>query len=390
MATHDPKRCTASLPGVRGTLLAGAAFLCLSTHAGSRELVLLHTFSGGDGIEQRGSMIVGPDGALYGTSYWGGTYNLGTIFRQALDGTFTVLHTFVAASGDKPNSGLTLGPDGRLWGTGSEGGDSDQGVIFSIDTQGNYQVHYSFDGTHGGFVYPGVTFGADGMIYGATTGGGANKHGVLYKFDPATAAYTVLYSFMGGGRGGGEEPYATLLLASDGNFYGSTYFGSQEHTNRGVIYRLTPQGEFSVVHSLSIYGNEGCHPAGVLADGGDGRLYGTATDCGANRVGTIFSVAISDHRFSTLWSFKSRCEVPWQGVTLGPDGLFYGTATYGGDDDGESGCVYSMTPAGAVRYIHRFTAADGTGAPKSGVTFAGKTMYGLTSNATWKLVKQKD
>lgn len=354
---------------------------------GKHDLAVLHTLTGNEGEEPRAKLAVGADGALYGVAYWGGFSGLGTLFKQKPFGEFSVLHTFEGTEGSHPNSGLTAGPDGLLWGTTSEGGDFDQGTIFTIDAEGRYEVKYSFDWTNGGFVYPGVTFGNDGKIYGATTGGGPSGDGVLYRFDPATSAYTVLHAFTGTKRSG-EGPYASLALASDGNFYGTTYRGGVGAGHKGMIFRMTPDGNVSHVHFFSRFGDEGCRPTGPLVQGPDGRMYGTAHGCGTRRYGTIFAFSL-DGTFSVLWKFKKgECGIPWDGLTVGPDGLLHGTATYGGRYN--MGCVYSISTTGRFKLEHVFRPDENTGQPKAGVTFIGQKEFGVTDSATWRLDKAAD
>ena len=80
-------------------------------------------------------LVQAPDGHLYGTTMRGGTNDNGTIFRLTLDGRFAiVLHQFSGEDGENPEGTLIVGSDGNLYGTTLQGGDGDRGTIFRITT----------------------------------------------------------------------------------------------------------------------------------------------------------------------------------------------------------------------------------------------------------------
>jgi len=72
---------------------------------------------------------------------------------------------------------------------------------------------------------PSLTQGLDGNFYGASYYGGANGYGTVFKVTPA-GALTTLYSFCAlSNCADGSYPYGTLLLGTNGNFYGTTQMG---------------------------------------------------------------------------------------------------------------------------------------------------------------------
>ena len=89
--------------------------------------------------------------------------------------------------------------------------------------------------------------GSDGNFYGATSRGGVSNKGTVYRITPA-GVLTLLHSFVGAPTDG-EYPLAGLLKASDGNFYGTTFIGGA--SNEGALFKITPAGVESVVHSFS-------------------------------------------------------------------------------------------------------------------------------------------
>ncbi len=67
---------------------------------------------------------------------------------------------------------------------------------------------------------------SDGLLYGTTDSGGSADKGTLYAYDPKSNRETILHSFGDGSvANDGAGPSAALVQASDGNLYGTTYYG---------------------------------------------------------------------------------------------------------------------------------------------------------------------
>jgi uncharacterized repeat protein (TIGR03803 family) len=85
-------------------------------------------------------------------------------------------------------------------------------------------VIYSFTlgGSDGNNPFPSLIEASDGNLYGTTYSGGSGGFGTVFKIsNPATSpTETVIYSFTGGSEGAG--PVAAVVQASDGNLYGTT------------------------------------------------------------------------------------------------------------------------------------------------------------------------
>ena len=237
---------------------------------------VLHNFGGSDGQNPRSSLIVGSDGALYGTTTFGGTskahdyYGYGTVFRMNGDGSlYTVLHNFNSQDGYQPVAGLLQATDGALYGTTSGGGAGGGGVAFRVNKDGSgYAVLHAFNYTRAEGYGPTacVIEGSDGSLYGTTGGGGTAGYGVVFRLSKDGNCYTVLHSFT---ASEGHNPYAGVTQDSDGVLYGTTYSGGD--LTQGTVYSLT-KGDLqpiAVADSATIAQNSGANVINVLANDSD-------------------------------------------------------------------------------------------------------------------------
>ena len=85
--------------------------------------------------------------------------------------------------------------------------------------------------------------GSDGNLYGGTSSGGTNNDGVLFKITPQ-GTYTVLHNLAGSD---GSEINSGVCLGRDGNLYGVTYRGA---AGSGVIFKLTTGGVYTVLYTI--------------------------------------------------------------------------------------------------------------------------------------------
>jgi uncharacterized repeat protein (TIGR03803 family) len=121
-------------------LSCGLIFELMPGRGGTWQEKVLHVFHGNgvDGYNPYSPLIFGRAGNLYGTTYSGGAYGYGTVFRLVLGSTGkwteTILHSFQHNGTDavQPFAGLTLGVSGLLYGTGAYGGDYLEGAVFEI------------------------------------------------------------------------------------------------------------------------------------------------------------------------------------------------------------------------------------------------------------------
>jgi uncharacterized repeat protein (TIGR03803 family) len=291
------------------------------------ETVLWSFGSGNDGSSPYGSLIQGSDGNFYGMTNLGGSNNSGTVFKITPAGVETVLWSFGEVNnGYYPYASLIQGGDGNFYGTTYAGGVYGYGTIFKITPAGAETVLWSFgNGSDGSYPYGNLIFGNDGNFYGMTDEGGVNGKGAIFKITPA-GTESVLWSF--GDSGDGANPMSSLILGTDGNFYGMTVAGGANAL--GAVFKITPGGAETVLHS---FGNppDGYQPDGSLIQGPDGNFYGT-TELGGASNGTIFQVT-SGGAETVLWSFGSTVSdglVPRGNLILGPGGGLYCMTQGGG------------------------------------------------------------
>ena len=320
--------------------------------------------------------------------------------------TLTTLVNFNGTNGAGPAAPLIQGRDGNFYGTTLAGGDDAPtctalydlngcGTVFKLTPSGTLTTLHSFcsqaNCTDGTDPLGGLIQGSDGNFYGTTYGGGANGigDGTIFKITPA-GVLTTLYSFCSQPHcSDGDNPYAWLLQANDGNFYGTTYEGGGS-SNAGTVFKLTPSGVLTTLHSFcpQLPCSDGSGPWAGLVQALDGNFYGTAHAGGANNYGTVFKIS-PDGTLTPLHSFDGPDgEVPLAGLIQASDGNFYGTTEFGGSigacmNGSSCGNIFKMTPAGVVVSLYSFDFTDGA-SPQAGVvqgtdgTFYGSTLQGGT------------
>jgi uncharacterized repeat protein (TIGR03803 family) len=244
-----------------------------------------------NGIEPTLPPIQLADGNLYGVTFWAGQNNAnagGTDWQLTTSGELTALHTFEPGSSGK-------------------------------FAQGENPVL-------------GFAEGTDGNLYGVSESGGAHGAGVFYKLTPS-GTFEILYNFCS--RTPCTDVSGAIVLGKDGNFYGA---------NAQTVFRLTPQGTWSLVHQLNST-TEGT--ALTLIQGADGNFYGTGRL--SNERGTVFKVTPARH--FTLLHVLPQFQPTTSNLVQASDGNFYGAATSG---------VFQLTPAGGFKIIHLLTLAQGS------------------------------
>jgi uncharacterized repeat protein (TIGR03803 family) len=147
---------------------------------------VLHSFIGNDGQYPYAGLIQGSDGDFYGSTTLGGAGS-GAIFKITSAGAETVIHSFglIAGDGLSPYAALIEDSDGNFYGTTEFGGEYELGTAFKITPTGDETVLHQFgNGEDASSVYGGLVLGSDGNFYGTTIGGGTSQDGTVFKIVP--------------------------------------------------------------------------------------------------------------------------------------------------------------------------------------------------------------
>jgi len=249
-----------------------------------------------DGYHPRAGLIMDTKGNLYGTAFDGGAYDAGAVFELSPSGTETVLHSFCqqpgCPDGYYPQAGLVMDTNGNLYGTTLYNGAYGGGTVFKISSDGTATTFYNFCTAtgckNGKYPQAGLILDTNGNLYGTTYGGGAHGQGTVFELSPS-GAETVLHSFCARtGCPDGSHPRADLVMDTARNLYGTTYSGGTNSV--GTVFKLSPNGTETVLHSFAANGSDGTHPYAGLVTDTIGNLYGTTYSGGANGYGTVFKV----------------------------------------------------------------------------------------------------
>src|SRR5262252_2171202 len=214
-------------------LLCVASFVTgISSPAHSQTYKVIHNFTarGSDGATPYGGPILDGSGNLYGTTYLGGRYGAGSVYRLSPNGsswTYRSLYSFKAgADGSGPGFGsLAMGPDHSLFGTTEGGGNFGTAFVVCACPGREAVLHSLGAGTDGAQPIGGVVLDAAGNVYGSTSLGGDYQNGTVFEAKRSGHTWTesVIYSFTGGTDA--VNPVAGVTLDSRGNLYGTSSFG---------------------------------------------------------------------------------------------------------------------------------------------------------------------
>ena len=166
---------------------------------------------------------------------------------------------------------------------------------------------------------------------------------------------TVLHAFDGTD---GFLPHAALIQAADGNFYGTTEQGGAPGTFCGTVFRITPAGDVTVLHTFA-GGSEPCAPQAALIQGTDGQFYGTVGGV-ALGPGVVFTMTPGG-TLTVLYSFSGDTDgrIPWAPLIQAIDGSLYGTTAPGGTHVSRGVIWLGSTPPGIATQPQSQTIASG-------------------------------
>jgi uncharacterized repeat protein (TIGR03803 family) len=407
-------------------VLCSAMFLSLPPMLAQTEQVL-YTFGedkGGWGPEA--GLVADQSGALYGAASAGGLSfgQDGVIFKltppSGTTGNWkeTVIYTFTDHNlndGVGPNSNFVWDASGNLYGSTMVGGPQYCGTLFQLEpptlSGAEWTQNTLVNLSCANFVGPGyvVRDPATGNLYGTILYGGQYNGGIVYQAVPPKShgnwTYKVLHEFT-------CNPYApdwvegcglsSLIMGPNGDLYGTTLGGG---TDGGVVYKLSPQAEGLWQESvLYTFGASEAGPDGYSAYGlmmNQGALYGTTARGGSSGSGTVYRLNPPTEpgapwSESILYNFAASGDgnTPTAGVTLGPNGVLYGTTQSGGivespcDTSSIPGCgtVFELTPQADGEWLetilHEFSPTDDAYLPNSGTLLLHNGyLFGMTTAA---------
>jgi uncharacterized repeat protein (TIGR03803 family) len=338
-------------------------------------LTPLVSFDGTNGAYPYGGLASDGKGNFYGTTYFGGTnlaglvgkFGYGTVFKIASDGAFENLYSFDYSHGANPQGALAPGSDGNFYGTTVSGGTSGNGTAFKVitakDTITNLASFTFANGASpcGGLVEATNSLGL--LFYGTTSGGGASSNGTVFVME-TNGSLTTLVSFNGLD---GSNPQAGLIWGTNGDLYGTTFGGGT--FGFGTIFKMTTGGTMTTVVSFNFA--NGANPQAPLVVGSDGNLYGTTSAGGVFNTGTAFKLTY-DGQLTTLASFNPGTGFPITGLMLASNGVLYGTTTY--SSGAGNAALFGVTTNGQLPTLLPFNTPNQ--ANPSGILLEGTNLVG--------------
>ena len=405
--------------------------LCFSALVGShaQTLNVIYAFSGRDGAYPYAGLTWDEKGNLYGTTSAGGNtgcssgQGCGTVFALSASSagwTYRRIYEFQGqGDGWSPMARVVFGPDGNLYGTTYYGGQRGKngygnGTVFKLTppASGNsssawtHTVIYSFAGGPDGAT-PGVgdlIFDAAGNIYGTTLTGGLVERaciisppgcGVVFELSPSSTGWTeqAIYSFTGGVDGDG--PIGGVVFDAKGNLLGTASEGGASRPY-GTVFELTPSGSSwteTTLHSFSGYADGGYPATSLSLDPGTGIIFGTTSSSLVDGVGaTVFQITPSSHGYS----FQTDYLLPFPSAPLSAltlrNGNLYGTTPDGGVGHRANGNVFelSQTAKGWTGSFYNFSSSNlapyspfgGVLVDRNGVVYGTTQLGGKYSDGT--------
>jgi uncharacterized repeat protein (TIGR03803 family) len=238
-----------------------------------------------------------------------------------------------------------------------------------------FTLLYSFQGATGEYPLAGLVMDSSGNLYGTTSEGGGDGDGVIFKVTP-DGNESVLQSLTGGFDG--ELPAAGLVFDSSGDIWGTTTQGGAYGS--GTVFQLAPNGTVNFVYDLGKTKFDPRFPAAGVTLDADGNIYGTTQEGGAYNLGTIFKIDTT-HNLTVLHSFKGNPtdgKYPIAGLILDSKGDFYGTTELGGASN--DGTIFKVDRKGHETVLLSLDGDSGGGYPFGGVVMdASGNLYGATA-----------
>jgi uncharacterized repeat protein (TIGR03803 family) len=249
----------------------------------------------GDPGDISSGVALDSSGNLYGMSYEGGSFGMGTVWKLSSGGKETNLHNFSGGSdgGYPDESKLHKDRAGNLYGVAEYGGSSGCGTLFEVVSAGAFKLLHSFNcRTDGGYPTGGIRE-FEGSIYGAALDYGSNGSGTVWRYDLKKHKFSVLHSFSysdGAFPWGGVGCQPRKKGVCTGNLFGTTETGGYNQCGGGcgTVWEITASGKFITLHKFS--GSDGAHPYDRPFVDRRGNVYGTTWEGGSSGYGTVWEL----------------------------------------------------------------------------------------------------
>ncbi|BCU77973.1 choice-of-anchor tandem repeat GloVer-containing protein [Luteolibacter sp. LG18] len=354
---------------------------CVFRITTSGDLSILADFSQYNfkGYAPQAALLLGADGAFYGTTTRGGLHGSGTAFKLTTGGTLTAFHHFDLLENDQPGCALVQDANGDFYGSTTGDltyapGDEHRGTLFRLTAAGVRTTLHTFQPIGSGPTDATLIRGQDGNFHGTASNTGTAGKGTLFQLTPA-GTLTTRYEFDGLH---GQEPAAPLLRTADGTLYGTTAYDSTYLS--GTAFKLAADGTLA---TLRYFGTAaaplGVRPLAGLALGTDGALYGTTSvNQQGSEGGGAFKISTANARYTLLSTFRSLSPAqPLGSLREAADGNFYGISRSGGTHD--DGTIFRITPGHAIAPTYHFDGSTYAARPTSLVIGRDRNLYGTTS-----------
>ncbi|KFF21639.1 choice-of-anchor tandem repeat GloVer-containing protein [Chryseobacterium sp. JM1] len=261
-----------------------------------------------------GSLTIAPNGKFYGVTQYGGTANKGTLFEfNPATNSYAKLRDFEGSFGVSPSGSLCLGSNGKLYGTTSSGGTRDEGIIYEYDIATTiFTVKHVMQSFYDG-NYPTTLIETSPGVFRGTNRYSVNSQGTIFHYNANTNIFQKNYTFE---YSIGSTPQEGLLKGNNGKLYGTTMYRGGFYN--GVLFEFDP-----VSNQLSTLVNfqelpTGKTPFASPMQASNGKLYGTTFAGGANYNGTIYEYDISTGQYTKKYDFVGTSDGrnPYHGQLL--------------------------------------------------------------------------
>jgi len=379
-------------------LMLSVVFLLLTafaSNARAQTFTVIHSFTGGiDGYQPFAGVTIDQAGNLYGTTT---EDYLGSIYQMKYRNGAWIFSTLYQFSNPEwiPSGRPVIGPGGALYGTTATGGNGDCGefgcgsvyglrppqtVCRTSNCSWNAAI-VSLEGETGGIGYVDPVFDSTGKMYVTSLEGGANHLGNVYQLTRSMGGWTTASIFDFDGANG-STPYSGVTLDAQGNVYGTTWMAGPNQN--GTVYRLANNGGSWTLDTLYTFPNstDGKNPVGSVIFDQAGNLYGTTEWGGIGGGGTVFELSRSGNgwTYTLLHSFTGQFG-PFATLSIDSAGNLYGT-TYADGAFG-AGSVFKLSRSGqgwAFTDLHDFSGGSDGANPVGGVSVdSNGNLYGTTS-----------